>query len=292
MRQWSTSAFVTRQWGDDLKQQQSFGHTVASQRPRPLADFAGDAAQRAAFIANVLPRSEVTSVPFVEYAVFQPSYRTLRNISTFDLAEDVRSGPDLDVSLGFGLKLLGSDQNFQRLSSAVGWTIPWARDGFVRVATGLGGRYQQGKFIDDTATFLVRGAVPPAWGLVRFMAQSSLSTRWNDTQNQFYVIGSDSGLRGFGINEFNGLRDFDAQVEARTLPYPVWVLRIGAVVFYDLGGAAKTLQLLQLHQDAGLGLRILIPQISAQLMKFDFAVPFDGVNRGKLRFLAGFGSEF
>jgi len=49
---------------------------------------------------------------------------------------------------------------------------------------------------------------------------------------------------------------------------------------------------LALHQDAGLGLRILIPQLSGQLLKFDLAVPFDGLNRGALRFLAGFGSEF
>jgi len=292
MRRWSTNAFVTRQWGDDVKQQLSFGHTVTSQRPRPLAEFDGNAAQRAAFIAGVLPRSEVTSVPYIEYALFQPRYRTLRNISTFDLAEDVRSGPDLDIVLGFGLKLLGSDQNFQRLSSAVGWTIPWTRDGYVRVSAGLGGRYQQGRFIDDTATGLVRVTAPPAWDAVRFLAQSSLSTRWNDTQNGFLAIGSDSGLRGFGINEFAGQRSFNAQLEARTLPYPVWVLWVGAVAFYDLGGAGDALKSLPLHQDAGLGLRILIPQISAQLWKFDFAVPFDGVNRGKVRFLAGFGSEF
>jgi hypothetical protein len=59
-----------------------------------------------------------------------------------------------------------------------------------------------------------------------------------------------------------------------------------------VGGANDALRTLPLHQDAGLGLRLLIPQTSAQLLKFDFAVPFDGVNRGKLRFLAGFGSEF
>jgi hemolysin activation/secretion protein len=127
---------------------------------------------------------------------------------------------------------------------------------------------------------------------IRFIAQSSLSTRWRNTSNQFYVIGSDTGLRGFAINEFFGQRVFSLQAEARTLPYPVWVLRLGAVAFYDLGGAADSLAQMVLHQDAGLGLRILIPQTSAQLLKFDVAVPFDGANRGGLRFLAGFGSEF
>jgi hypothetical protein len=291
-RLWSTNAYVTRQWGETLKQQLSFGHSVTSQRPHPLDDFAGDDMARAAFIANVLPRSEVTSTPYVEYAFFQPRYRTLRNISTFDLAEDLRTGPDLDVVVGVGLKLLGSDRNFERLSSAVGWTFPVAREGFLRVAGGLGGRLQDGRTIDNTATVLVRGATPPIGDVVRLLAQSQLSTRWNDTQNGFYAIGSDSGLRGYNINEFSGLRLFTLQVEARTLPYPIWVLRVGAVVFYDLGGADQSLREMTLHQDAGLGLRILIPQTSAQLLKFDFAVPFDGVNRGALRFLAGFGSEF
>jgi outer membrane protein assembly factor BamA len=292
MRRWTTQVYVTRQWGTELKHQLSFGHSVTSQRPRPLDDFTGDAAQRAAFIANVLPRSEVTSVPFIQYAVFTPRYRTLRNIATFDLAEDARIGPDFEASLGFGLAVLGSDHNFQRLASSAGWTFPWSRDGFVRVSGGLGGRYQDGELIDNTATGAVRTATPPIAGRVRFHAQASLSTRWNDTQNQFFAIGSDTGLRGYGINAFSGQRLFSFQIEARTLPYPIWVLRLGGVVFYDLGGAADLLAELPLHQDAGLGLRMLIPQTSAQLLKFDFAVPFDGIRRGQLQFLAGFGSEF
>ncbi|HEY0483016.1 MAG TPA: hypothetical protein VGD37_36095, partial [Kofleriaceae bacterium] len=292
MRRWGTNLFATRQWGTTVKQQLSFGHGYNSQRPRPLDNFTGNAAQRAEFIAKVLPTSEVTSVPFVEYALFTPRYRTLRNIATFDLAEDLRTGPDLDVTLGFGLAILGSDHNFERLTSAVGWTLPWARDGFVRVATGLGGRYQEGEFIDNTATWSVRAATPPIADAVRFLAQSSLSTRWHDTQNQFLTIGSDSGLRGYGINEFIGQRYFNLQAEARMLPYPIWVIRLGGVAFYDVGGAADSLAQMTLHHDVGLGLRILVPQTSAQLVKFDFAVPLDGVNRGHVRFLAGFGSEF
>jgi outer membrane translocation and assembly module TamA len=291
MRRWATNAYVTRQWGTDVKQQLSFGHGFTSQRPTPLDDFAGDAAQRAAFIANVLPRSEVTSAPFVEYAMFTPRYRTLRNIATFDLAEDARLGPDLDVALGFGLAALGSDHNFQRLTSSAGWTFPWSRDGFFRIAGALAGRYQDGGLIDGSATGSLRAATPPVGDRVRLDAQASLSRLYH-TQNQFLAIGSDSGLRGFGINEFAGQRLLSFQLEARTLPYPFWVLRFGAVAFYDLGGAADVLSRLTIHQDAGVGLRILIPQTSAQLVKFDLAFPFDGANRGGIRFLAGFGSEF
>jgi hypothetical protein len=292
MRRWSATASATRQWGSDLKHRVSFGHSVESQRPALLADAPGDAAARAAFIASVLPRSEVTSVPFIEYALFTPRYRTLRNIATFDLAEDARIGPELELTLGFGLEVLGSDANFQRLGASAGWTLPWSRDGFLRVAAAISNRLQDGELIDNTATGLLRFATPPIARTVRLLAQSTLSTRWNDSQNRFFAIGSDTGLRGFGINEFIGDRVFSFQLEARTLPYPVWVLRLGAIVFYDLGGAEDSLARLTLHQDAGIGLRMLIPQTSAQLLKFDFAIPFDGPDRGALRFLAGFGSEF
>lgn len=291
-RVWSATAFVTRQWGSGVKQQLTLGHTVASTQPRVLGDFTGDAMARAAFIHDVLPRPEVTSVPYLQYAMYTPRYRTLRNIATFDLAEDLRTGPDVELTVGFGLEALGSDRNFPRWSSSVGWTFPWGREGFLRVAGGLAGRYLDGKAIDNTTTALVRGATPPIAGLLRLHAQTQLSARLEDTQNGFYAIGSDSGLRGFAINEFTGQRLYSLQIEARSLPYPVWVLRLGAVVFYDVGGAARTLRQLSLHQDAGLGLRILVPQTSAQLLKFDFAVPFDGAGRGALRFLAGFGSEF
>jgi hypothetical protein len=292
MHQWNVNAFVTRQWGTDIKHQLSIGHTVNSQRPTVLDDFTGTDAERQAFIADVLPRSEVTSVPYIEYSMFTPSYRTLRNVSAFDLAEDLRDGPSVDIVIGQGLKALGSDNNFQRASTSLGWTIPWTRDGFVTLTGSAAGRYQAGDLIDATASGSVRFATPPIRGFARLLAQSTISTRFHDTQNQFFAIGSDTGLRGFAINQFTGQRFFDTQLEVRTLPYPIWVFRIGAVAFYDLGDAADTFARMHLHQDAGIGLRALVPQLSSQLYKFDFAIPFDGASRGTLRFLAGFGSEF
>jgi hypothetical protein len=292
MRKWSTSAYLTRQWGSEFKQQLSFGHTVVSQRPHPLEDFAGTPAQRDAFVGSVLPRSEVTSVPFVEWIMFMPRYRTLRNIATFDLAEDTRLGPDLDITLGYGLEVLGSDHNYPRLSGTAGWTLPWGRDGFARASGGLASRYLGGAWIDIVGTGLIRAATPGLGGVVRLLGQAQIAARWRDSQNQFYAIGSDSGLRGYTINEFTGKRYVSLQLEARTLPYPIWVLRLGGVVFYDLGGANDLLPRLKLHQDAGLGVRMLVPQTSAQVLKLDFAIPFDGASRGTLRFLAGFGSEF
>jgi hypothetical protein len=212
-------------------------------------------------------------------------------VNTFELAEDARLGPDLDVVLGVGLKLLGSDSNFERASGSVGYTFPWCHDGYVRGAIGAVTRLQSTSFIDNTASATIT-AVTPSNRLGRLVSQSTIATRWNDTQNRYYAIGSDSGLRGFPIGEFTGQRLVSSQLEARSLSYPVWIVRMGGVVFYDVGGAADTLGQLKLHNDVGVGFRTLIPQTSRDLFRFDFAFPLDGPGKGSLKFSAGFSSAF
>ena len=77
---WSVSANATRQWGSILKQQFTFGYTVASQHPQLLPNFSSDPMLRADFVRDVFPHDEVISQPYIEYSFFQPKYRTLRNL--------------------------------------------------------------------------------------------------------------------------------------------------------------------------------------------------------------------
>jgi hypothetical protein len=291
IRGWGVREYVTRQWGTQWKQNLTLGHTVDSVRPRLLEDFAGTAEQADAFKAFVFPRSEVTSVLFATYNVFTPVYRTRRNVQTYDLAEDLRLGPSVETSFGVGLKALGSDANFQRGGVTGGWTFPWCRDGSVTLSSGVNGRYQAKEFIDNTASVSTR-IVTPLWPQGRFVIESTLATRWHDTQNSSYGIGGDPGLRGFGINQFRGQRVFSSQAEARSRSYPFWVLRVGGVLFYEAGGAADTLRAITPHQDVGLGVRVLIPQTSRELFRFDIPFPLDGANAGRPRFIASFDQAF
>jgi len=307
MRQWAASASAVRQWGTTYKQQLSIGHSVSNVDPRPLASFPGNAAERAAFIRDVLPRNEVLSAPFVSYGLFRPSFKTLRNVSTFDLAEDARLGPALNLSYSVGLKLLGSDANSQRGSWSASWGFPWCRDGVIRPVASMSTRFQDidddgdHEFVDNTASLAIR-IVTPTYKWARIVAESTIATRWHDVSNRFFAIGSDNGLRGFLINEFSGQRTGDrlmrTQIELRTVPRPLWVVRYGGVLFYEVGGVSDTLLArgsspgMQLHQDVGAGFRMLIPQTARDLFRFDFAIPLDGAAAGTLRFIAGFESAF
>jgi hypothetical protein len=303
-RRWDLSTSAVRQWGDEVKQQVTIGYTVEDTQLRPLESFPGTAAEREAFIEQVLPRSELSSTPFISYGAFAPRFRTLRNVDTFDLAEDIRLGPGFDVGYAAGLKPLGSTNAFQRATLSGSYAWPLCRDGLIRTSAGISTRYQGGSFIDNTATFGVR-VVTPTYRWARIVGESAVGTRWNDTIAEaigFFSIGSANGLRGFEIGEFRGQRLIRNQVELRTVPVPFWVLRLGAVAFYEAGGAANTFTTraadgsrrwtFPLHQDVGVGLRMLIPQTARDLFRFDFAVPLDGRDAGKLRFIAGFDTAF
>jgi hypothetical protein len=110
-------------------------------------------------------------------------------------------------------------------------------------------RFQSGypwQTIDNNASAQIRAATP-GFKYFRVVGQVGVNTRWHDTQNQFYAIGSDSGLRGYGINQFRSSRGpssrlVSALFELRTTPVPLWMLRFGAVAFYEVGSTAASLQ--------------------------------------------------
>ncbi len=290
-RVWGVTASAVRQWGSQLKHLVTVGHTVDSIGGETTGLFDGTAAQRALFEASVLPPIEVNSAPFVGYSLFRPEFRTRRNVQTYDLAEDLRIGPDLDVTLGVGTTWLGSTRNFLRSGISGGWTIPWGRDGSARLAASYSTRYQDGQLNDNLARVSTR-VVSPVFGSVRLVMETTVATRWDDRRQRFFSIGSDNGLRGYRINQFIGRRLANAQVELRTQPRALWVLRLGGVLFYDVGDAGRTVGDLSLHHDVGIGLRSLLPQTSRELFRFDLAFPLDGPDAGLPRFIAGFQSEF
>lgn len=294
MRTWGVRASATRQWGDDFKHRVEAGYSVSSQRPSLLGSFEFDPVLEDHFRRDVFPRSELVSAPFVEYSMFQARFRMLRNIDTYELAEDVRFGPGASVGLTQTFKTLGSDFRFTRPSFTLNYTVPWGRDGFARVEGGAQIRIQDGDAIDNTATGGFR-AVSPTLGYVRVVAQGTLTTRWDDRQNLFYTLGSENGLRAYRIAQQFGDRKALGQVEIRSVPLPFWVLRFGGVVFYEGGSTAASFGQMPYLHDVGIGMRVLVPQTSRELFRFDLAFPLapaPGTPAGPPRFIAGFDSYF
>jgi hypothetical protein len=293
MRRMGIAATVVRGFGDRIEQRVRGGYQLDSQRPTLLDDFPADEAVRQAFIDNVLPRSERTGVVFAGWELFEPRYRNFQNVSTFELAEDVRLGPELEATVGLAREELFSEPNFVRLSGSAGYTGAWAGDGLWLARTAATTRLEGGEAIDNIVEARLR-LVTPSFELGRLVSEAKVAGLFRDRQNEFYTLGGDNGLRGFRIGAFVGDRRVLWQTELRTRPVPILFTRWGLVAFHDVGGTADRFENLELHHDAGLGIRMLVPQLNPELFRFDFALALDaGIPAAeRFRFSAGYEQSF
>jgi hypothetical protein len=288
-----TSEVVRQLRAGRLLQRVSLGHALDLSRPAVLDTFPGDAEQREAFERDVLPRSERASSIYARYRLFEPRYVMIRDLDTFDLREELRLGPDVQLTLSLAAPALGSETLFVRGRSQLGWNVPIGEDGVAR-ATLLGEtRLEAGELIDNELRGALVVATPRAWGAGRLVGRVDAAARIRERQNRFYTLGGETSLRGYPIGQFAGQRLVRANVEARTVGLPLRLLRAGAVAFWDAGHAADRFGELSLRHDVGVGIRWLTPQFSRFVIRVDWAVPLTGGERGLPgRITAGAGQVF
>jgi hypothetical protein len=278
----TASAGVTRQFGKRVSQRLTLGHGLTIQRPDFVDGFSPDPALRARFAALVFPRSERISAPSLGYSLFTPRYRTYRDLDTYDLSEHVRLGPSFGTSVGYAARALGSEREFANLSASAGWAFDVA-GGFQRVSAGASGRLEDAAFVDQTFSAGAYAATPLLGRTVRVVGALSGSVLRRDTGNRLYSLGGDSGLRGYAVGDFSGKAQALGHLEVRSVAAPVASLRVGGLVFWDVGHAAPRLEDLSPRHDFGAGLRVLIPQFNAYVLRVDWAFPthdtFDPVTR-------------
>lgn len=287
-------ANVTRALGRGAKHHLTAGYELRIDRRSLPADFPADDVLRAAFARDVLGRSERSSALVLRYNLFTPVFATYRNVDTFDLPEEVRLGPDLRAEVAVARRLLGSEEDFARLAAGLSWTWGLGGGGFARAALESGSRVQDGDLIDRQITAALVAASPVLWGALRVVgradADACIPNRQSAAEEQIcrFVIGGETGLRGYRIGDFAGNKRVRANLEVRSMPVRVWFSRVGALAFWDAGHAADAFDDLRVHHDVGAGLRMLIPQLQPAVFRFDWAVPLTGDTAGLPgRFIAG-----
>lgn len=291
---------VTRSFGTYWKHNLTLGYGYSLRRQSLVDGFpnggipqGGDVeVAREAFTRDALPRSERSSGFNFSYNFFEADFKIYRDLSSFSLAENFRAGPFATVSASIANKILGSQRNFALGSVLGGWRFDIKGDGFLRVAFEASTRLQSGEFIDNSLIASTNLALPHFW-ILRPNLRLSAGGRFKEQANRLFAIGGDSGLRGFQIGEFVGLKSYTANVELRTLPITLWRWPVGATVFWDGGHAANRVRDLSLRHNVGIGFRVVFPEFQAGAFRVDWALPLNGGNAGLPgRFSAGFGQVF
>jgi hypothetical protein len=218
--------------------------------------------------------------------MFTPRYMIIRDMDTFDLRENLQLGPALVARVGYGLPALGADFPALVLAATASYAVS-PGGGYARLWLSLSTRLRDGAWKDQLAREQLFVATPLILRTFRIVVEGEAASARADTQNVIFFVGGSAaassvergGLRGYDINEISGTSMLLAHVELRSQSLRVFSQRFGALLFYDVGGAAASYSAMAAYHDAGIGLRWLIPQLNSSVIRFDLAVPFrDGPN--------------
>ncbi|MFB6372328.1 MAG: BamA/TamA family outer membrane protein, partial [Bradymonadaceae bacterium] len=293
LRTFEVDAHLRYATGQQVEHRLSAGYQFRFQAAELTPDFPADDQIREAFRRDALPPPERNSGPVFGYSMFLPNWQTYRNIDTYELPEERRLGPYLDVNLAPVLEAFGSLNGFVGLSATAGARADLGNRGFGLVEFSAGTRHRDGRFVDTQLTGAIRVAPPPLFETLRFVIRARADRLIDDFQNRLLFAGGRNGLRGYQIGAFEGETRLISNIELRSMAIPVWTMRVGAVGFWDFGHATDRLGDLQLRHDIGVGLRLLIPQANTLPLRADWAFPLSARRSGwPGRISVGFGQAF
>lgn len=252
--------------------------------------------------------------PYIQLHAFaNDAWRFLINYNSLGLQEDIRLGHDLYLRLYPVFAPLSSD-DFLGVFASAAYTWP-VGNGFLRAMSTAHlrvGREQErlspnerrDMFADADYNNRIHFA-SPSLGIGRIVVDGA--ARHRPLRSSFPLLGLGGGsggrLRGYPQNRFIGATRVTSTVEFRTIPLNLFSVNLGAALFYDAGGVynriatgegADRRERLQFDggHNAGIGLRVLAPQLDRDVFRIDVAFALDSEGLGGFESVAVFEQAF
>ena len=227
------------------------------------------------FPLSEIPESDISSYPFFSYSLSQPIYLTLTNFRLMEVSEDIAIGDTLRVDFGWKDEAFGSDErglivgfdyNFgNRIADRTLW--------FLDLSLG----YEANAESDDTGYFSLGGKLYHYRNENHsYLINGAIETALNPENFELYVLGGDSGLKGYPIRYQKGDTRVTLALEDRFYFdwYPWKLLKFGAAVFAETGSAWIEEDGPNFIGDVGFGLRVISTrQSQAKVLHADIAFP-------------------
>lgn len=268
---WYGADELTRSFGGRDKYDLTVGVEAFRQvyRPRDLSRFDPRAAKE--FVRTQLPVSDTHLSPFVQLDAHSAAFLRVLDFNTLGLQEDYKLGPEAILRLYPAARALGSTRNLLGSFAAVSYTAPFG-NGLARV---LGTSTIELSSPTKTDALLTFGArvVTPRLGFGRLVYDAVLADRYKNYLNHRFVLGGNTRLRGYAVDSFLGKDMVASTLELRSRPVEVLSAQLGGVLFYDTGDAFDGFDKMALKQDAGFGVRVLLPQLDRIVFRTDWGFP-------------------
>ena len=115
--------------------------------------------------------------------------------------------------------------------------------------------------------------VTPRLGFGRLVFDAAGVYRYRNYMNRQTFVGGEGRLRGYPSSYLTGKDWFASNVEFRSRPIELFSIQLGGAAFYDVASAANGLDKLHPRHSAGVGFRILFPQLDRVVFRGDIGFP-------------------
>lgn len=220
-----------------------------------------------------LPEDELIYATTLSGAIERVAFVEETQINKMVRVEDFRLGSDISVAVGrTGFPVPNGVERWE-LDGLLSHSFRFARTQYLLFSAAGSSRIDR----DTIGSFRVRYYNKLAWWNTLALNLELDVAKDLQEQKQF-VLGSESGLRGFGAREFTGDRAFLMNLESRIFtPIDVLAIRFGGVVFLDAGNAwqrGEPMDISDLNASAGIGLRMAFRKLPGEpISRIDFGWP-------------------
>jgi hypothetical protein len=243
---------------------------------------AASPADFARFVREEVPVSDTRLSPFFQVEHRTTRYHSARDVETLELQESFALGEAVALRVYPAARGAGSSRDLFGTVAWLAYTWPLG-DGLLRA---LGSSSIEAAN-DAKHQALSQGAlrvVTPKYRFFRAVLDAAFVSTHQNYLNRKLVLGGETRPRGYMIGAFRADSGVAGSLELRTTSIDVLSARVGAVLFYDVGGVGDTMRqalattrysddALGLRQSVGLGARVLFPQINRASFRVDWAAP-------------------
>ena len=187
---------------------------------------------------GVIPADRHFIYPFVEFELLQDSFDKVRNQDQIGLVEDQFTGLRVTARAGMATRQLGSDRIALLLTGSLERGFRDNDGRTLLMSGGLAGRLEESGLQNVVADIGLRYFRRQSDRRLLYVALSA-GYGYRLEADQFFLLGGDSGLRGYPLRYQVGDRRALLTIEQRFFTdwYPWRLFRVGGAVFFDAGRA-------------------------------------------------------
>lgn len=225
---------------------------------------------------TLLPDNQMMTYPYVKFDFLQDSYLKASNYYKVGVTEDIYTGLQAGIKIGYGNKRWHNNESRWYLSGYLSKTF-YRPGSLINLYGNFDGRLRAGEVQEGTFGYGVSWLQQENKHF-KFYAAFDGARLLNPDKATQLSLDSESGFRGYPLNSASGETRQKLTLEQRyySKMYIARVFHVGAAAFYDIGTIDGALGSTTSYQDMGIGLRLGNSRTSeGDIIHIDFAYPID-----------------